>query len=584
MKKIFVLFIIFFLFAGSIQNKVVASDSGNSKIIVYQMMVRLFGNQNTTCKFNGTLSENGCGKMNDIDSKILHRIKSMGVTHIWFTGVLRHASVTDYSEYGIPLSNPVVVKGNAGSPYAISDYYDIDPDLAENVNNRKQEFLALLQRAHNAGLKVIIDFVPNHVARQYHSVNHPEGVKDLGENDIDTVVFKSQNNFYYCPNQKFQPQFDLSYDNKEKSYYEYPAKASGNDVFNNHPTKDDWYETVKLNYGVEYKSDGSRIKHFSPLPDTWSKMTDIMLYWLSLGVDGFRCDMAEMVPVEFWQWATAKVRKIYPKTCFIGEIYNPKEYENYINTGGFDYLYDKVGLYDTLKTVVRGERPASSISLAVQNVNKINRHMLNFLENHDEQRIASGDFAGNPFKAIPALMVSALSGGNPFMLYAGEEFGEKGSGHEGFGGEDGRTTIFDYWCVPAIYAGYFNPSLLTAEQRSLYSDYSKVLCIAHDDRAVSDGSYMYLDNSFFDKYDKSRQYSFLRKTANEILFVTTNFSSANVIIDFTSSLKKLFLNNKGKVTLVDLISKDKIVIKGDTTKTLKINIPPYSGKIYRINL
>ena len=277
-------------------------------MIVYQIFTRLFGNRNTTRKEWGSVAENGSGKMNDIDAQVLKRIKAMGVTHVWFTGVLRHASQTDYTAYGIPAQNAEVVKGRAGSPYAITDYYDIDPDLAVDVDKRMQEWESLIARTHKAGMKVIMDFVPNHVARQYHSVCKPKGVRDFGEDDDVNMHFSTRNNFYYCWGQPL----DLGDVIDSQTYYEAPARATGNDRFDNRPGRNDWYETVKLNYGVDYCDAGGRSEHFDPIPDTWTKMTDILMYWAGKGVDGFRCDMAEMVPAAFWAYATKVVKTAYP--------------------------------------------------------------------------------------------------------------------------------------------------------------------------------------------------------------------------------------------------------------------------------
>ena len=319
-----------------------------SKIIIYQIFTRLYGNRCQTRKPFGTIEENGCGKLNDFTPTVLKQIRDMGVSHVWYTGVIRHATMTDYSKYGIPRQHPAVVKGRAGSPYAITDYYDIDPDLAVDVTKRMEEFEKLVSRTHKAGLKVIIDFVPNHVARQYKSICKPAGVKDLGEDDDTNVGFDpKKNNFYYCPGEQFSPYFDLYHGEKEP-YTEIPAKATGNDCFHNAPGMNDWYETVKLNYGKDYNGMWSMLTEQC---STWHKMLDILLFWAGKGVDAFRCDMAEMVPAEFWAWATAKVRQQYPDIRFIGEVYNPNEYRRYI-ASGFDYLYDKVGMYDAMRDVV----------------------------------------------------------------------------------------------------------------------------------------------------------------------------------------------------------------------------------------
>ena len=529
--------------------------ASSNKLIIYQVFTRLYGNRNTTRKEYGTIEENGCGKLNDFTPTTLKHIREMGVSHIWYTGVIRHATMTDYSAYGIPRQHPAVVKGRAGSPYAITDYYDIDPDLATDVNQRMQEFEALVERTHQAGMKVIIDFVPNHVARQYHSICKPEGVKDLGEEDNPQNGFDPQNNFYYCPGQRFTPYFDL-YHGETEPYFEEPAKATGNDCFHNAPGMNDWYETVKLNYGLDYYA--GRVGHFSPIPNTWDKMTDILLFWASKGVDGFRCDMAEMVPAAFWHWATDKVKFRYPKMLFIGEVYNPAEYRNYL-AAGFDYLYDKVGMYDTVREVICGRQSTHAITGAWQQTDDIRDHMLYFLENHDEQRVASSFFAGNGRKGVPGLVVSALLQQNPLMIYAGQEYGERGMDKEGFSGHDGRTTIFDYWSVDTLVRAATRK--LKAEEQALKDIYNKVCQIAITEQAVVAGNcfdLMYANGHL------QRLYAFLRKAGKEILLVVANFDELPVktevmipahAFDFLKIKEKnvatteLLTDTKGKITL-----------------------------------
>ena len=518
------------------------------KIVLYQVFTRLYGNRNTTRKESGTLDENGCGKLNDFTPTTLKKIREMGVSHIWYTGVIRHASQTDYSAYGIPRQHPAIVKGKAGSPYAITDYYDIDPDLAVDVNQRMLEFKQLVERTHKAGMKVIIDFVPNHVARQYHSVCKPEGVKDLGEGDDPSKGFDPQNNFYYCPGERFTPYFDL-YHGEQEPYIEEPAKATGNDCFHNAPGMNDWYETVKLNYGVDYYA--GRVGHFNPIPDTWSKMTDILLFWARQGIDGFRCDMAEMVPAEFWHWATDKVKFIHPDIIFIGEVYNPAEYRHYLGAG-FDFLYDKVGMYDTLREVIRGNQSVQAITSAWQQTDDIRDHMLYFLENHDEQRIASSFFAGDARKGVPGLVVSALLQQNPLMIYAGQEYGERGMDQEGFSGHDGRTTIFDYWNIDTLTRAASRK--LTKDEKALATIYNKVLTIARTEKAVTNGvsfDLMYVNG------DYHRQYAFLRKAGSEVLLVVVNFDDLPSTMDVTipaHAFDYLKLKERKNVTAVDLLT------------------------------
>lgn len=357
-----------------------------NKMFIYQVLPRIFGNTNETREKNGDLSVNGVGKFNDFSDIALREINAMGFNYIWYTGAIANATHTKYpKKFGIPYDNPEVVKGKAGSPYAIKDYYDVNADYAVDVKNRMSEFESLIARSHNSGLKVIMDFVPNHVSRQYNSVKRPKGIPNLGENDNVTKQFVSSNNFYYIPGQCL----DLSDITQPKySYKEEPAKATGNNVFSNHPSKNDWYETIKLNYGVDY-SNGHPVNHFDPIPATWIRMKEILSFWASKGINGFRCDMAEMVPVEFWGWVIPQIKESYPQIIFIAEIYNPNEYYNYVHNGKFDYLYDKVDLYDTLIDILKDTRPTSDITFAWQHVNNVSEHLLYFLENHDEVRLAS---------------------------------------------------------------------------------------------------------------------------------------------------------------------------------------------------
>ena len=534
------------------------------KIIIYQVFTRLFGHRSNTPVVNGTIEENGCGKLNDFTPSALKKIREMGVTHIWYTGVIRHATMTDYSRYGIPRQHPAVVKGRAGSPYAITDYYDIDPDLAVDVERRMEEFEQLVTRTHRAGLKMIIDFVPNHVARQYKSICKPAGVRDLGEDDNPNEGFNpARNNFYYCPGQAFMPYFDLYHGEKEP-YQEMPARATGNDCFHNAPGMNDWYETVKLNYGVDYYAGG--VGHFEPIPNTWQKMLDILLFWAGKGVDAFRCDMAEMVPADFWAWATTRVREQYPDIRFIGEVYNPNEYRHYI-ASGFDYLYDKVGMYDAMRDVICHRRDTDAITWAWQQTDDIRDHMLYFLENHDEQRVASDFFAGSGEKAVPALVVNALMQQNPFMLYFGQEWGERGMDAEGFSGRDGRTTIFDYWSLQPRY-------------NALTQIYNKVLNIARSEKAVSEGlmfDVMYANQQY------RQQYAFLRKAGKETLFVVANFADVPVTMNITIPDHAFdYLNLLEKAyKAVDLLSDTQASLVLIRDQQVSIALPPRGAVVYK---
>lgn len=562
----------------------------NGKIIIYQVFTRLFGNDNNHCIHNGSIGDNGCGRMADFTAKALKEIKKLGTTHIWYTGIIEHATQTDYRRYNIRPDHPAVVKGKAGSPYAIKDYYDVDPDLAVDVSHRMKEFENLVIRTHNNGLKVIIDFVPNHVARQYNSDSQPDGTTQLGVNDNVSQAFSPYNNFYYIPDTEFHGQFDLKAGMSE-TYHEYPAKVTGNNRFDAYPNISDWYETIKLNYGIDYSNGGQT--YFSPIPDTWFKMLDILLFWASKKVDGFRCDMAEMVPVEFWEWVIPQVKEPYPDILFIAEVYNPAEYRNYLFRGKFDYLYDKVGLYDTLRNVICGYDSAKSITRSWQNLEGIEKRMLNFLENHDEQRIASDFFAGNAMKGIPGLIVSACMNTNPMMIYFGQEFGEPGMDTEGFSGRDGRTTIFDYWSVDTIRKwrnkGTFDGKMLTDKQKHLYAIYQKVLKISTTEKAVTKGEFfdlMYTNENGW-RFNEHKQYVFLRKYADELLLIIVNFDSmpVDVAINIPShAFDFLRIPQLSHVEAVDLLTGKKEAITLLPYKGTEVSLSEYGGKILKIKL
>lgn len=562
----------------------------NEKIIIYQVFTRLFGNNTMKCKANGAIEENGCGKLADFTTKALSEIKKLGATHIWYTGIIEHATQTNYSRYGIRPDHPAVVKGKAGSPYAIKDYYDIDPDLATSVPDRMKEFHNLVNRTHKAGLKMIIDFVPNHVARQYASDVKPDGVIDLGEDDNKAVAFSPQNNFYYIPGQQLQGNIDLHM-NAPEAYIEMPAKATGNDKFDAWPGINDWYETIKLNYGVDYQN--GRNQHFTPTPDTWIKMRDILLFWASKNIDGFRCDMAEMVPVEFWGWVIPQIKAVYPQIIFIAEVYNPNEYRNYLFNGQFDYLYDKVGLYDTLRALTCGYDSATSIQYRWQSLEGIQHRMLNFLENHDEQRIASDYFAGNGAKAIPAMIVSACMNTNPVMVYFGQELGESGMDCEGFSGKDGRTTIFDYWSIDSIRRwrnkGKFDGNTLTIEEKRLQSFYTTLLNLCNTEKAISKGEFYDLTYSNLEgcAFNEHKQYTFIRKYENEVLLIVVNFDESPVQVGINIPQHAFdFLNipQAEECKSIDLLSDSKETICFTTNKLTQIKLEGCSGKILKIKI
>ncbi|MFV0467689.1 MAG: alpha-amylase family protein [Dysgonomonas sp.] len=558
-----------------------------TKLSIYQVFPRWFGNSCSNNKENGTLEENGVGKFASFTSKALSEIKKMGFSHIWYTGVLKHATKTDYSAYGIRKNHPDIVKGNAGSPYAVSDYYDVDPDLANSIEDRMYEFEDLVERTHKAGLSVIIDFIPNHVAREYHSDAKPRRIEDLGANDDTSRLFSPDNNFYYIPDQELE--LDFTVQQGDNAYHEYPAKATGNDRFDNHPGFYDWYETVKLNFGVDYQNDHT--KYFTPIPDTWYKMRDILIFWASKGVDGFRCDMAEMVPVEFWNWVIPRIKTRYKSVIFIAEVYNPNEYKNYIQAGRFDFLYDKVGLYDTLRAIISGHRPSSDITACWQSLGELQPQMLNFLENHDEQRIASDFFASDPFKAIPGLIVSTTMNTNPFMIYCGQELGEKGMDKEGFSGFDGRTTIYDYWSVSSVRnwynGGKFGLASLTEEEIDLRKLYQKILLLSVSEPAITDGKFydiMYV-NYENPKFDPTKQYAFLRAYKKDLLLILVNFDNNDIDIEINipdNAYEYLSIDGSKFRYAKDLITGKKVVLRSGLRNSFTCKIEKDNGKIFKL--
>lgn len=557
------------------------------KPVIYQLFVRLFGNRAGDPVPHGSIERNGSGKLNDINAAVIDEIKAMGFTHIWLTGVIEHAHRTDYSAFGIEKDNPYVVKGNAGSPYAISDYYDIDPDIAEDVEHRMDDFEACVKRIHDAGLKVIIDFVPNHVARRYKSDSKPKGApRDLGADDDDSVEFSPNNNFYYLPGQRFAARVNLG--SGDDAYVEDPAKASGNDCFCANPGVNDWYETVKLNYGIDFR-DGSR--HFEPVPSTWTKMTHILKYWVGKGVDGFRCDMAHMVPLEFWAYAIERVRKAKKEVKFIAEIYDVNLYRDYIFKGGFDYLYDKVNLYDTLRAIQTAGAPASAITGCWMAVDGIENHMLNFLENHDEQRYASNFYAGDPAKAVPALCVSAYLGQGAMMVYAGQEFGERGADSEGFSGADGRTSIFDYWAIPTLrrwlsLGGMPSNAELTPREIWLHEMYGHVLSLCNDEKAIREGGFfdvMYV-NMQNASVNPRCHYLFLRSTGDETVVVAVNFGteSADMAVVIPAHAFEMLGMKREKVRCKELLTGAEYEAEFSDSVRFPIFVPAQSASVVKI--
>ena len=527
----------------------------NHKEVVYQVFTRLFGNTNTTNKPWGTIEENGVGKFNDFTEKALQEIKDLGVTYIWYTGVPHHDVIRDYTAFGISNDDPDIVKGRAGSPYAVKDYYNVNPDLAVDPSKRLEEFEALIARTHKVGMKVIIDIVPNHVARNYEGKSTPKGAEAFGASDDKTVQYHVDNNFYYNPGEAFQvPEWRDGYLplGGEKHplanglFNENPAKWTGNGSRASRPDVNDWYETVKINYGVSpdgHKDfdelpadfDSKDFKaHFEfwkdkKVPSSWVKFRDIALYWTAKGVDGFRYDMAEMVPVEFWSYMNSSIKMKNPTAFLLAEVYNPDMYRDYIRKGKMDYLYDKVALYDTIKHIMQGHGWTDHI-IGIQEYKKdIEHNMLHFLENHDEQRIASPDFVGSAEKGKPAMVVSATISTSPTMIYFGQELGEPGAEKAGFGSPT-RTSIFDYIGVPThqrwMNGKKFDGGKSTSEEKELRDFYKHLLNFTINSEALM-GNYAEIHSYNREKIPNysHKVFSFVRWSENEKLIVLANFDT-----------------------------------------------------------
>jgi len=522
------------------------------KVVIYHVFTRLFGNTNTTNKPWGTVEENGVGKFNDFTDKALLEIKKLGVTHIWYTGVLHHAMIADYTKYGISNDHPAIVKGRAGSPYAVKDYYQVDPDLAVDPSKRMEEFEQLIDRTHKARMKVLIDIVPNHVARKYEGKNNPEGISDFGNNDDQNIVYAKHNNFYYVVEENFKvPEWRDGYlplGGEDITSYgpfkEFPAKWTGNGSRLAQPDYFDWYETVKINYGVspEGKKDFDELpegfdkknctEHFDfwknkEVPDSWNKFKDIALFWLDKGVDGFRYDMAEMVPVEFWSYMNSSIKMKKSDAFLLAEVYNPDMYRPFIHLGKMDYLYDKVALYDSLKHITKGYGWTDHIPVVQDEMADIEYRMLHFLENHDEQRIPCDDFAGTAQKGKPAMVVSALISTSPTLIYFGQEVGEPAIEKAGFGSPS-RTSIFDYMGVPNhqrwLNNKKFDGGLLSNEDKSLRDFYQRLLNFTIKSSALM-GKY-YDIHRFNRKHTENynhRVFSFIRWSTDEKLLIISNF-------------------------------------------------------------
>lgn len=512
-------------------------DTG-SRVRIYQLLVRLFGNTNETRKVNGTLAENGVGKFADINDAALDAIAGMNFTHVWLTGVLQQATATDYSAIGEPADDPDLLKGLAGSPYAVKDYFDVCPDYAVDPKQRLAEFKALIARIHAHKLKVLIDLVPNHVARSYKSDVMPD--LSFGATDDKTKFFDAKNNFFYLrpsdpgggpplkmptcrdgvpisPTCKVLAGKCDGFYSEEKDF----GRVTGNDVVSWAPRIDDWYETVKLNYGLNF-TDPHAPREFpladqpaKPIPGTWEKMDRILEYWQAMGVDGFRCDMAHMEPPEFWHWAIGRARARQPHVFFMAEAYDndPAKVRGSdpvvegLNDGrgnvmfdllnaGFNSVYDDP-TYKALKNLYDGDAWANDVDRAL-GPEFIFQNSQRYCENHDEVRLAGKDQWGRIGMEVGRPVAAILwgLGRGPAMLYNGQEVGEPGAGPAGFGGDNARTTIFDYWSMPELVKwvnGHkYDGGKLSEPQKNLRLFYTRLLALIGEP-AFRDGAFFPLN-------------------------------------------------------------------------------------------
>jgi glycosidase len=585
-----------------------------NKIVVYQVFTRLFGNKNTNNKPWGTIEENGVGKFNDFTDKALQEIKELGVTYIWYTGVPHHALIRDYSAIGVSNDDPDIVKGRAGSPYAVKDYYNVNPDLAVNPANRLEEFDDLIVRTHNAGLKLLIDIVPNHIARKYEGKSNPAGVRDFGADDDVSVKYKRDNNFYYIPNSHFEVPDIVKPLNGEGNplsdgkFVEVPAKWTGNGSRMAKPDKNDWYETIKVNYGI--RPDGSKDfpelphgydtksyqEHFDfwkgkSVPSSWTKFRDIALYWTAKGVDGFRYDMAEMVPYEFWSYMNSAIKMKNPDAFLLAEVYNPNEYRNYILLGKMDYLYDKVETYDKLKDIIQGRSLPDGLSDIQKGMKDIEHHMLHFLDNHDEQRLASPEFAGTPEKGKPLMVVSTTISTSPTMVYFGQEVGEAGAENAGFGTYS-RTSIFDYIGVSShqrwMNNGKFDGGQLTQREKDLRDFYKRLLNFSINSSALM-GEFeeiQTINRQLTAGFD-SGIYAYTRWSETQKLIVVTNFSwitTSTFELKIPSDIILKWKLKDGSYTITDQLyntSKAQLEVVNGEGK-VQIRIAPSESLIYQL--
>lgn len=497
------------------------------------------------------MEENGCGKFADVNEAALASLKALGVTHIWLTGVLRQATLTDYSEFGMPADDPDIVKGRAGSFYAVKDYFDVCPDYALNVQHRLVEFRELVARVHSAGMKVLIDFVPNHVARSYDSLVRPD--LNFGDGDDQTKFFDPANHFYYLAEPAGQHLtlskpaswnpvgvvFDGAFAQEDGTPGHTP-RVTGSGNCSPNPGVDDWYEVVKLNYGWNFV-DGT--EQYDPIPRTWTVMDEVLCYWQEFGVDGFRCDMAHLVPAAAWKHLIDNARFREPEVFFMAEAYfydgspGPVMRREDLLATGFDAIYFDAS-HHTLSGIRCGIRNQEDYDAVLHELSEEARdRAAQYLENHDEVRVA-GPIAGSPPDGFGSYLANYqlaplqfLYSRGPVLVYNGQEVGEPGGGDCGYHHSTNRSTFFDYWGMPEfakwVNGGAYDGGELSEEQRRLRAYFGDLLALVQDS-AVTGGNFWGL--KYFNRPDRfwdcpADLFSFARYKpgSGHLLLVIANF-------------------------------------------------------------
>ncbi len=279
----------------------------------------------------------------------LTRIKSLGVDIIWLMPI--H-----------PIGQKQK-KGSLGCPYSIQDYRAVNPEYGN-----LEDFKSLLEKAHELGLKVMIDVVYNHTSHDSVLVqNHPDWFHQ-DENGVPMTTV--------------------------------PA----------------WTDIIDL-------------KH--PNPALTAYLMDTLCYWSKMGVDGFRCDVASVLPIEFWIEAKRRVESINPDTIWLAESVHTSFVISRREQGllahsdaelyqAFDLTYD-YDIWPIWQAAVKGKVPVKRYleMLTFQRGYLPSQHIkMRCVENHDQPRIMA--FAGDKMRAKAWTAFQVFNQG-PFLIYAGQE-------------------------------------------------------------------------------------------------------------------------------------------------------------------